>query len=440
MIFNPVKELSERTKSLDKIDSVIEELEERQKWLVKYIELKKNESEAFNEQTKLQFMSIQRQLDKAVAMIAEQQTFMEGKKERIVECTQTLYDLDEEKRNLLKLIGELERVELLKQSVALLEQSIFDASQFEKASEALGMIKELQDNLMECEHAKVWIDKAQLTVPKVLKAASEYFKECLINNHVSELRSACKVIDVSQEAKAKMIEWCSVHFLADYEAVYSRNDSEPELVRLCSLDSRLHWFNRTLNAVDQCAIPKEWQVEQAIANRFGMLTRQALSKAIEYENGKSIHSNLKASIKTVRSYEQYLQVSRPSLFSRDHPAHHFLMPSFLPHMHVFVDQQEIMLSSFTSALFQEVSQKKPRRGNTKTKSIAHQDKRYYALSSEQMLLMFRNGLNEIASLSTGAVLGDLAAVFESSLRDYHKYLISLSSQLSKKYCLCSMQA
>lgn len=431
-----VAALSTKLTNLDHIDEVIGELEDRQRWSVQYIDLKNKEHDTTRLQSNLQLAHVLKQINRVLEEIEQSKPRFETVCLKINNCTDRLYQLDQEKRACQKLIGELERVQVLRQAVGRLELALFDGRQFGAAVDAIKMVEELQNNLKDSEAAQVWIEKARVTVPLVRKAAMDAIKNIFRSSTESTencglvCKSASRVIATDGEEEKRMVEWMAAFYLADYCAVYCNPQStESELAGLESMESRLGWLTRILNQVDQVVnskiLPSHWRIHAAVIDRFAQVTRRSISRAIDLEQHRSpqnLPSALKTAINSAASYERHLQVSRPQIASTTD--FFFLMPAFEAHLGVFIDVHEQILSRFIQNLLKEANSAGKRKWiSSKKFTIIPHDDRHVAQSAEELTCLFKNGLAEVAKLTTGAILGGLAEIFQSALRDYAKYIL-----------------
>jgi hypothetical protein len=439
-----IQALSAKLPNLEKIDTVIQELEDRQKWLLQYIDLKKTEMETARLQSNLKFVDLVKRIDKVIEYLEERRGAMVESRDRIYGCTDGLARLEDEKIATQRVIGELERVEILKEAIGRVEMGLFDKRHFGQAAEAIRIIGSLKEGLESSKHAAVWLQKATVTIPLVQKAATDSVKAMLSvdSSRVDErmLKEAGQVIESDPDGVQRIVDWLAMFYLAGYEEVYcDPTRTEPDLTRLCSLDSRLNWLSRVLANLDTIPFPQTWRVHKAVVERFGVLTRKALNRAIELEHAldpQRLPQNLKAAVKNVASYEWQLQASRPQAVD-NHPSFFFLMPAFEAHLHVFIDAHERRLVAFTRALITQAQKdfNKKKRSTSQFTAIPHDD-RYVAQSADELTRMFKDGMGEVSRMTTGALLGGLAEIFQTALKEYCGYIMIEVQRIHGKRYTC----
>ena len=407
MIFDPVSELSKRLASLDNIDAVIGELEDKQKWLVKYVELKRAEKESADQQISLKSSQIVKLLDQILVKIDDSLPEMKDQRDQITKSTDHLNSLSDSKDTLTRQISEMERVQVLVANVQLLEECLFDPKKcsFKSAADAVNLIKSLEQ-VLTGEAADVWIEKARKLVPAVVKAAFDQYKQ-------TKRLELCSVINTCPDTRISVINWLSLDYLRDYEAVYSNSNNDTESQKLSSLTSRMSWLMRVLERVDSddgFLFPVDWMVSHAVIARWSLITGKAMQMAVKREQKHDLFlANLRAAIKTANSFERHLRMTRalPEDF-------YILADSFHPYLSILIDAWEVKLREHTLELAQSVKGKT----FTLTTWLSQNDDRFIFKSADELLQIFKEGLMDVSSLTQGPMLGGLVHIYQAAIDDY----------------------
>jgi hypothetical protein len=299
---------------------------------------------------------------------------IESVRARAIETEQTITDmtadikrLDGTKRNLTLSMTALKRLQMLttayeqlrglsktrqyKECASLLQAVIQLMAHF-KSYRSIDQIATLSRNVADLQR-------------ELLEQVCEDFEMAFAKEEVGPKRGtlaeACLVMDaLGENARARLITWYCNTQLREYRQVF-RGD---EAGSLDNIGRRYSWFRRLLKTYDEehaCLFPREWRVNEMLANAFCEGTRDdfksILSREMRRVEGGKVDVNLLLScLQETMDFEQSLEkkfASEPrasidtlsSIDDRPHTFDRSISTAFEPYLSLWVESQEKQLAS-----------------------------------------------------------------------------------------------
>ncbi|EPE24451.1 hypothetical protein GLAREA_08303 [Glarea lozoyensis ATCC 20868] len=276
-------------------------------------------------------------------------------------------------------------------------------------------VAELQRELLEqvCEDFEMAFARGEVAAKKVV------------------LGEACLVMDaLGENARARLVTWYVNTQLREYRQVFRGND---EAGSLDNIGRRYSWFRRMLKTFedDHAAIfPREWRVNEVLANSFCEGTRDdfkgILERSMRRPEGGKIDVNLLLScLQETMDFEQSLErrfASDPSrasidtLGSLEEKAQTFdrsISEAFEPYLSLWVDSQDKQLAAMIPKY--------------KTQSLLPEDEEFspqaVIQSSIELFHFYKLTLAQCAKLSTGERLLDLSKTLAKYLDEYAQQVL-----------------
>jgi hypothetical protein len=276
-------------------------------------------------------------------------------------------------------------------------------------------VAELQRELLEqvCEDFEMAFARGEVAAKKVV------------------LGEACLVMDaLGENARARLVTWYVNTQLREYRQVFRGND---EAGSLDNIGRRYSWFRRMLKTYEDeysAIFPREWRVNEVLANSFCEGTRDdfkgILERSMRRPDGGKIDVNLLLScLQETMDFEQSLEkrfASDPSRASidtlgsvEDKPQtfDRSISEAFEPYLSLWVESQDKQLAAMIPKY--------------KTQSLLPEDEEFspqaVIQSSIELFHFYKLTLAQCAKLSTGERLLDLSKTLAKYLDEYAQQVL-----------------
>ena len=381
----------------------------------------------------------------AKAELAELFAKIEGVRERALETERTITEmtadikrLDSTKRNLTLSMTALKRLQMLTTAYEQL-QGLIKTKQYRECAHLLQAVIQLMAHFKSYRSidqiATLSRNVAELQ-RELLEQICEDFEVTFARSEVQQKRGmlteACQVMDaLGEHARSRLITWYCNTQLREYRQVFRGND---EAGSLDNIARRYSWFTRMLKTYDaehSLIFPKEWRVNEMLANAFCENTREdykgILLKSMRRADGQPPDVNLLLScLQDTLDFEHALEKrfatgeSRSSIdtatSSGDDRRHGFsqaISEAFEPYLSVWVESQDKQLATLIPKYRQQ--------------PIRPPDEEFHAQlvipSSTELFHQYRVTLAQCAKLSTGGRLLELSQTFGKYLDTYSQQVL-----------------
>ncbi|KAI1004588.1 hypothetical protein K3495_g3625 [Podosphaera aphanis] len=258
-----------------------------------------------------------------------------------------------------------------------------------------------------------------------------------ITTKTSILAEACLVVDaLGDHARARLVTWYVNTLLREYRQLFRGND---EAGSLDNIGRRYSWFKRILTMHEERhaeIFPREWRVNEILANTFcdetkddlkGMVERSmrksegtkvdvdllldCLQQTMEFENRleKKFASVSRSSIDTLNSVEEKTQTFERSISK-----------AFEPYLSLWVESRDRSLASMIPQ-YQDQALLPPDEEFSPQAVIG---------SSIELFHFYKTTLAQGAKLSTGVCLLELSKTFAKYLDEYAQQVLMFNLQTS----------
>jgi len=244
------------------------------------------------------------------------------------------------------------------------------------------------------------------------------------------LAEGCLVMDaLGDNARARLVTWYCNTQLREYRQVFKGND---EAGSLDNIGRRYSWFKRMLKTYDDehaGIFPREWRVNEMLANAFCEGTRDdykgILERSMRRADGQTLNVALLLScLQETMDFEQSLEkrfandprASIDTLSSSEEKPHTFdrsISEAFEPYLSLWVDSQDKQLAAMIPKY--------------RHQSLIPDDEEFspqaVIQSSIELFHFYKVTLAQCAKLSTGERLLDLAKTLAKYLDEYAQQVL-----------------
>ncbi|GAM82759.1 hypothetical protein ANO11243_007450 [Dothideomycetidae sp. 11243] len=377
--------------------------------------------------------STQSELAELFAKIESVQARALETEQSITTMTAEIKRLDMTKRNLTHSMTTLKRLQMLTSAYEQLR--VLKASrQYRECAGLLAAVLQLMAHFKSyrsitqiAELSKGVADVQRELLEQVCEDFELSFAKGEVQVKRATLAEGCAVIDaLGEHARQRLINWYCNTQLREYRQVFRGSE---EAGSLDNIGRRYSWFNRMLKTFDQehqGLFPREWRVNEMLANAFCEGTREdykgILQKSMRRNDGQPPDVNLLLScLQETLDFENSLErrfkqdESRTSLDSLNSTRHEVphgfsqaISEAFEPYLSIWVDSQDRQFATLIPKYRQQ--------------PIRNPDEDYHPSmvmpSSTELFHSYRGVLAQCAKLSTGARLLELSKTFAKYLDLY----------------------
>jgi hypothetical protein len=366
---------------------------------------------------------VQESLSRALWRSEEAVKLVESVSAQVAEIVAPTARLSVAQRNLTKVITLMERFRSFVTNLERMEE-LYEAKDYETMARTLLATQQFADHFSsfsEAEIVKKHLDAFERIQSKISSQITVLFAESVPRTGAVKsekailLGHAAIVIDVlGRAARQNLIRWFSDWHLDDYKSIFKSH----EYSNLESITNRFSWLRRNLVTFTgdySIIFPAEWKVEEAFCIDFCTLTARDLSNILlQNANGKVDLTQLQKAVQHVRTFEQHLLQKLPP-----NPALQAMSQSFEPFLSHFVHAHDEDLVKFHTRLPTKLT-------------IGDFDNQNVLFSAPELIQVFYDMMNDIAELTHGRPLVELAAVLCRHLGSYSKYLNERIPKMGKK--------
>ncbi|TKX20132.1 hypothetical protein C1H76_7632 [Elsinoe australis] len=351
----------------------------------------------------------------------------------ITSMTSEIKRLDATKRNLTHSMTTLKRLQMLTSAYEQL-RALKGGRQYKECAGLLAAVLQLMAHFKSyrsigqiAELSKGVADLQRELLEQVCEDFELAFAKGEVGAKKGMLGEACLVVDALGEyARQRLVNWYCNTQLREYRMVFRGSE---EAGNLDNIARRYSWFMRMLKTYDaehQGLFPREWRVNEMLANAFCEGTREdykgILQRSMRRTDGQPPDVNLLLScLQETLEFEQSLEkrfasgegrASMDSLSStRPEKKQGFtqaISEAFEPYLSIWVESQDKQLSSLIPKYRQQ--------------PIRNPDEEYHSQmvipSSTELFNTYRVTLTQCAKLSTGSRLLELSKTFGKYLDQY----------------------
>ena len=363
----------------------------------------------------------------------------------ITSMTADIKKLDDTKKNLTLSMTALKRLQMLTTAYEQL-RGLAKTRQYRECASLLQAVLQLMKHFNSYRSidqiATLSRNVAELQ-RELLEQVCEDFEMAFARGEVAAkktvLGEACLVMEaLGDTARARLVTWYVNTQLREYRQVFRGND---EAGSLDNIGRRYSWFRRMLKTYeDEHAVifPREWRVNEVLANSFCEGTRDDFKGILERsmrrpEGGKMDVNLLLSCLQETMDFEQSLEkrfASDPSRASIDtlgstegkpQTFDRSISEAFEPYLSLWVDLQDKQLSAMIPKY--------------RTQSLLPEDEEFapqaVIQSAIELFHFYKLTLAQCAKLSTGERLLDLSKILAKYLDEYAQqvllYFLSLHS-------------
>ncbi|CAL1706403.1 unnamed protein product [Somion occarium] len=348
--------------------------------------------------------------------------------------TKEIQVLDLAKKNLILSMTTLKRLQMLVSAFSQLEGQV-KSSQYADIAQSLAAVKQICDSF-----------KPYMSVPRIsqirrrvqelqseLKSKIDmewekfYAQDPARPVKPSTVAAACQVIDViGSDIRAQFVDRYVALELKEYRRIFRATD---EAGQLDNLSRRFAWFRRLLQTHENetgRVFPAEWRAAWYLVAKFAEITRDdmtvLLSKAGSKLTVKQLLDTLQETLEFENSirqryatpFEDILKTTQPAVATRPSRT---ISSAFEPHMGVFIDAQDKVLSDMLSQYRGAKSRPSleaaaPSPGDDSSTPVL------VLPSSTELFYVYAQILDQCATLFTGQPLFDLCNLYKKWLRIY----------------------
>ncbi|KAF2155734.1 hypothetical protein K461DRAFT_290732 [Myriangium duriaei CBS 260.36] len=376
--------------------------------------------------------STQSELASLFAKIESVQARALETEQSITTMTAEIKRLDMTKRNLTHSMTTLKRLQMLTSAYEQL-RVLKHSRQYKECAGLLAAVLQLMAHFKSyrsinqiAELSKGVADIQRELLEQVCEDFELSFAKGEIQAKRATLAEACAVIDaLGDHARQRLVNWYCNTQLREYRQVFRGSE---EAGSLDNIGRRYSWFNRMLKTFDQehqGLFPREWRVNEMLANAFCEGTREdykgILQKSMRRADGQPPDVNLLLScLQETLDFENSLErkfkqdesrTSLDSMNSKHEKPHGFsqaISEAFEPYLSIWVESQDRQLATLIPKYRQQ--------------PIRNPEEEYHASmvmhSSTELFHSYRVTLAQCAKLSTGGRLLELSKTFAKYLDLY----------------------
>ncbi|EIW62635.1 uncharacterized protein TRAVEDRAFT_160554 [Trametes versicolor FP-101664 SS1] len=356
--------------------------------------------------------------------------------------TKEIQVLDLAKKNLILSMTTLKRLQMLVNVLGQLEDQIKERK-YHDIVQSLAAVKQISASFKPYTSvqriAQLWrrIQEIQSELRTMIDADWDkfYVQDPSKPMKPSAIADACLVVDVlGPEIRTQFVDRYVALELKEYRRIFRATD---EAGQLDNLSRRFAWFRRLLHTheTEQGRVfPAEWKVGWSLTAKFIEITRDdmtaLLSKAGSKLTVKQLLDTLQETMDFESSITRKFGTSVRELLKATTPpnATRPLKPitsAFEPHMGVFIDAQDRVLSDMLA----QYRGPKSRTSLEATSGAPEDDNAPPVLvlpSSTELFYFYAQTLDQCAQLFTGQPLYDLCSLFKKWLRIYAEEVLVAS--------------
>ncbi|OJT15430.1 Vacuolar protein sorting-associated protein 53 -like protein [Trametes pubescens] len=356
--------------------------------------------------------------------------------------TKEIQVLDLAKKNLILSMTTLKRLQMLVNVLGQLEDQIQERK-YHDIVQSLAAVKQISASFKPYTSvqriAQLWrrIQEIQSELRTMIDSDWDkfYVQDPAKPIKPSAIADACLVVDVlGPEIRTQFVDRYVALELKEYRRIFRATD---EAGQLDNLSRRFAWFRRLLHTheTEQGRVfPAEWKVGWSLTAKFIEITRDdmtaLLSKAGSKLTVKQLLDTLQETMDFESSITRKFGTSLRELLKATTPpnATRVLKPitsAFEPHMGVFIDAQDRVLSDMLA----QYRGPRSRTSLEATSGAPEDDNAPPVLvlpSSTELFYFYAQTLDQCAQLFTGQPLYDLCSLFKKWLRIYAEEVLVAS--------------
>ncbi|RPD57521.1 hypothetical protein L226DRAFT_503394 [Lentinus tigrinus ALCF2SS1-7] len=350
--------------------------------------------------------------------------------------TKEIQVLDLAKKNLILSMTTLKRLQMLVNALSQLEDQIKERK-YQEIVHSLAAVKQIgasfKPYISVHRISQLWrrIQEIQTELRSMVEADWDkfYMQDPAKPIKPSIVADACLVLDVlGPEVRSQFVERYVALELKEYRRIFRATD---EAGQLDNLSRRFAWFRRLLHTheTEQGRVfPAEWRAGWYLTAKFIEITRDDMTALLSKEGSKLTVKQLLDTLAETMEFEasitkkystplrEILKATTPSNATRPPKP---ITSAFEPHMGVYIDAQDKVLSDMLS----QYRGSKSRSSLEAASASSHGDDDaappvLVLPSSTELFYFYAQTLDQCARLFTGQPLYDLCALFKKWLRIY----------------------
>lgn len=352
--------------------------------------------------------------------------------------TKDIQLLDTAKRNLILSMTTLKRLQMLVNAFTQLEELVKE-KKYSEVAQTLAAVKQISATFKQYtavnQISQVWrrIQEIQGELRMQIDADfdSFYLQDASKQPKSSLISDACSVVDViGLDFRLHLIDRYVGMELKEYRRIFRTTD---EAGQLDNISRRFAWFRRLLHTheIEQGRVfSAEWKVGWHLLAKFTEITKDDIAalllKAKPSLTVKVLLDNLQITIEfesaMARKWATPFQEILNAAAGTQTQPRSTISSAFEPHMGVFVDAQDKVLTDMLAPHRTGKSVRSQPRSSLETtstsSSVDESDPQIVLPSSTELFYVYGQSLEQCAKLSTGKALFDLCTVHKKWLRIY----------------------
>ncbi|KAI0645796.1 Vps53-like protein [Trametes meyenii] len=373
--------------------------------------------------------------------------------------TKEIQVLDLAKKNLILSMTTLKRLQMLVNMLGQLEDQIKERK-YHDIVQSLAAVKQIGASFKPYTSvqriSQLWrrIQEIQTELRAMIDADWDkfYMQDPAKPIKPSVVADACLVVDVlGADIRTQFIERYVALELKEYRRIFRATD---EAGQLDNLSRRFAWFRRLLHTheTEQGRVfPAEWKVGWFLTAKFIEITRDDMTVLLSKAGSKLVVKQLLDTLQETMEFEtsvtrkfstslqELLKVTTPANATRPLKP---ITSAFEPHMGVYVDAQDKMLSDMLGQ-YRGPKSRSSLEAISSASASGDDDAAPPVLvlpSSTELFYFYAQTLEQCANLFTGQPLYDLCGLFKKWLRIYAEEVLVTSIKKPSVFGRRSMDA
>lgn len=433
--YSPVVHLTQLFESpslLLELDDLVQYTRSYRKSLDRYIETERDEYNKGVGETKDTLLSIEKDLDTAVAEIETTRQLARSTEKTINSMTYNIKKLDNCKKNITLSMTILKRLQMLITSYNNVEHIIYNSNvkNYYEIYQLLSVVIELMDHFQSYKsiddinnlNRKITELKAKI----VDEIFNDFGKEINEGYSNMELMNACKILDLlGVSYRDKLINWFISNQLKEIQSIFR---STEEAGSLENLNRRFIFFKRVFKTVEQrysSKFPEDWKILQKLCDKFCEITKLDLREVLLKES-KTIGVNLLlTALSETLEFENFLNMKFKA-HNSSKPADsevvfdNTISSVFEPYLDIWLEFQDKTINDkflefMNPAKLLENKDSGNQEENNDTLNILD--------SSADLFRIYRSLLSQLSKLSTTEPLLKLSMIFVKYLNKYNEMVL-----------------
>ncbi|KAL7305980.1 hypothetical protein TKK_0001450 [Trichogramma kaykai] len=466
--FNPVdyiNTLFPTEQSLVNIDEVINKLENESKQINKEMRQLIGGQTGNTQDGKIALDNTQKVIKQLFGQIKDIKRMAEESEETVKEITRDIKQLDFAKKNLTVSITTLNHLHMLVEGVETLKD-LTKRKQYKEIVLPLQAVMEVMKyfhNHMDTPQIKNVYDEIKKIHVELAQQITTDFKETFTGQNAknfAHLTDACLVLSVlDPKVKKELLQWFVTMQLQEYTHLFDENQ---EFAWLDKIDRRYAWIKKHLidfEAKFGNIFPQDWEISERIAVQFCFVTREDLSKLMHKRTAEIDVKLLLYAIQRTTNFETLLakrftgitleeinkkegkadekksqtaktaagnpfeettaknQSTESDMKELGSPFTNLIGRCFESYLYIYIESLDRNLAELLDKFIADCKTRPPGAGGIH--ETGQQEGPSSVLSScADLFVFYKKCMLQCTQLSSGAIMLNLAEVFQKYLREY----------------------